>query len=67
MEEVNRMAAEMEGILEELESNLLQAKDPLQTQVDKHWRDVQYHKGDWFYLKMQPFKLKSLTKRVNKI
>jgi len=62
MDEVNRITEERDTILHDLRSNLLKAQDQMRTQANKHRREVSYVVGDWVYLKLQPYRLKSLAK-----
>jgi hypothetical protein len=65
VEEVNKLTEERDTILHDLRSNLLKAQDQMRTQANKHRRDISYVVGDWVYLKIQPYRLKSLAKRIN--
>ena len=35
----------------------------LQNHNDKHWRDINFNKGDMVYLKVRPYWLKSMSKK----
>lgn len=65
MEEVNRLTAKRNMVLADLKENLNQAQNHMRQQVNKHRRDIQFEVGDRAYLKIKPYKLKSLAKRVN--
>lgn len=65
VDEVNRITAERDTIPHDLRSNLLKAQDQMRTQANKHRREVSYVVGDCVYLKLQPYRLKSLAKRIN--
>lgn len=65
MEEVNRLTAKRNMMLADLKENLNQAQNHMRQQVNKHRRDIQFEVGDRAYLKIKPYKLKSLAKRVN--
>ncbi|PNX76538.1 hypothetical protein L195_g032490, partial [Trifolium pratense] len=65
IEEVNRLTAERNVVLEELKDQLLKAQDKMRTQANKHRREVAYEVGDMVYLKIQPYKLQKLAKRFN--
>lgn len=43
----------------------MKAQDRMRAQANKHRRAVEYQVGDMVYLKNQPYKTKSLVKRVN--
>ena len=38
----------------------------MKSQIDKKRTDIEYAVGDMVYLKIQPYRLKSLATRVNK-
>ncbi|CAH9084460.1 unnamed protein product [Cuscuta epithymum] len=65
VEEVSRLTAQRNAMLEELKMNLARAQNLMKQQADKHRRNIQLEVGDQVYLKIQPYKLKSLAKRVN--
>ncbi|CAJ2641126.1 unnamed protein product [Trifolium pratense] len=65
VEEVNRLTAERNEMLGELREQLLKAQDVMRSQANKHRRNVKFKAGDMVYLKIQPYKLKSLAKRMN--
>ena len=65
MDEVNRITEERDTIIHDLRSNFLKAQDQMRTQANKHRREVSYIVGAWVYLKIQPYRLKSLAKRIN--
>ena len=52
-------------MVKELQEQLLRAQEVMRTQANKHRREVVYQVGDMVYLKIQPYKLKSLVKRLN--
>ena len=43
-------------ILRELQHNLNLAHNHMKTQVDQHCREVHFQVGDFFYLKLQPYR-----------
>ncbi|KAL6514874.1 hypothetical protein OROGR_020453 [Orobanche gracilis] len=63
VEEVNQLFHKRDSILDELKQNLLKAQDRMKVQADKRRREIDFHEGDWVYLKLQPYKLKSLASR----
>jgi hypothetical protein len=65
VEEVNRLTAERNAMLKELQEQLLKAQDSMRAQANKHRREVEYNEGDMVYLKIQPYKLRKLAKRLN--
>ncbi|OIT32285.1 hypothetical protein A4A49_14426 [Nicotiana attenuata] len=52
-------------ILDELKVNLTHAQVQMKLYVDAKRREVVFQPGDLVYLHMQPFKLRSLAKKVN--
>lgn len=65
VEEVNQMTADRDTILQDLKTNLVKAHNQMKSYADKHRREVSYAMGDWVYLKLQPYRLKSLAKKRN--
>lgn len=65
VEEVNKLTAERNAMLKEMQEQLLRAQDVMRTQANKHRREVVYQIGDMVYLKIQPYKLKKLANRFN--
>lgn len=62
-EEVNQLLQQRNDILIKLKQNLLKAQDQMRAQETNHRRLFEFVMGDWVYLKIQPYKLKSLAKR----
>ena len=65
VEEVNHMLAERNLILDELKWQLNKAQDRMRGQANKKRREVEFQVGDRVYLKLQPYRMKSLATRVN--
>lgn len=65
MDEVNELTAERNVMLRELQELLLKARDLMRSQANKHMREVEHEVGDMVFLKIQPYKLKKLAKRLN--
>ncbi|KAE9622106.1 putative nucleotidyltransferase, Ribonuclease H [Lupinus albus] len=63
VEEVNQLFHQRDGILEELKANLAKAQNLMKQYADKHRRELTFEVGDWVFLKLQPYKLKSLATR----
>ncbi|XP_047171508.1 uncharacterized protein LOC124839662 [Vigna umbellata] len=57
--------ADRNHMLDELKEHLVQAQNRMCKQANKHRREVEFEVGDVVYLKIQPYKLKSLAKKVN--
>ena len=62
---MNQLMFERNVILDELKDQLHHAQGRMKTQADKKRRDVEFAVGDMVYLKVQPYKLKSLATRIN--
>ncbi|CAH9099513.1 unnamed protein product [Cuscuta epithymum] len=65
VEEVTKLTAERNEMIKELKQNLAMAQNRMKQQADKNRRDVQLEVGDRVFLKIQPYKMKSLAKRLN--
>lgn len=50
-------------VLDHLKSNLLKAQQRMKKQADKSRRDVEFEVGDMVYLKLQPYRQKSVARR----
>ena len=62
---VERQIRERNVILDELKANLLRSQECMKEQADGKRRDVNFKKGDMVYLKLQPYRHKSLAVRPN--
>ncbi|GAU45214.1 hypothetical protein TSUD_244190 [Trifolium subterraneum] len=65
VEEVNKLTAEKNVMLREMQEQLLKAQDQMRAQANKHRREVEYQVGDMVYLKIHPYKLRKLANRLN--
>ncbi|MCI10865.1 hypothetical protein A2U01_0031962, partial [Trifolium medium] len=65
VDEVNKLTAERNVMIRELQEQLLKAHNLMRNQANKHRRPVDYEVGDMVFLKIQPYKLKKLAKRLN--
>ena len=65
VEEVNQLVQERDMMLAEIREQLLKAQNRMQSQADKHRRELELEVGEKVFLKIQPYKLKSLAKRQN--
>nr|KYP46008.1 Retrotransposable element Tf2 [Cajanus cajan] len=65
VEAVNQLNEQRDQMLQELKQNLLKAQDQMHSYANKHRRLVEFEVGDWVYLKLQPYRLRSLAKRPN--
>jgi hypothetical protein len=67
-------AAAVEDLLEHrqqvvglLEHNLVVAQARMKQQVDKHRAEMEFKFGDWVFLRLQPFRQKSMRKKLGKL
>ena len=65
VEEVNTQIQECNLILDELKANLVKAQHRMKKAADRHHRDIHNEVGDWVFLKLQPYRLRSIAKRPN--
>ena len=65
VEEVNQQLIACNTILDELKANVTHAKAQMKVYADTKRHKVVFHLGDLVYLRVQPFKLRSLAKKVN--
>ena len=61
--ELETVLRERDMMLESLKSNLLRAQDIMKRQADKSRRDVELVVGDMVYLKLQPYRQKTVARR----
>ncbi|KAI5435142.1 hypothetical protein KIW84_021827 [Lathyrus oleraceus] len=66
VEEVNVLTQERDQMLHELKSNIVKAQVQMKTYKDQSRRPITLSTGDWVYLRLQPYRLKSLSKKRNK-
>ena len=65
VDEVTNLVKERNSMLDELKFQLETAHCKMKQYADKKRRDVNYEVGDMVYLKIQPYRLKSLATRLN--
>ncbi|CAH9116180.1 unnamed protein product [Cuscuta europaea] len=65
VEEVSRLTAERNLMLKELKEHLAKAQNLMKQEADKHRREVKLEAGDSVFLKIQPYKMRSLALRSN--
>ena len=65
VEGVNSHISEHNLIIDELKLNLTRAQDKMKKYADKHRREVQFEVGTQVYLKLQPYRFRSLAARPN--
>ena len=52
-------------MLEELKAHLMRAQAKMKKTVDQDHKDVQFELGDMVYLKLQPYRRRSLARKTN--
>ena len=62
---VDQLLQECDLILNELKDHLCCAQSKMKSFVDAHHRAVQFEVGDFVYIKLRPYRLRSLAKRPN--
>ncbi|KAI5408711.1 hypothetical protein KIW84_054516 [Lathyrus oleraceus] len=65
IDEVNKLTMERNLMIKELQKQLLRAQDLIRSQANKHRREVEYEVEDMVFVKIQPYKMKKLAKRLN--
>jgi len=65
LEEVNKLTIAQDELLATLRENLLKSQDIMRVNANKCRRDIEYAIGDWAFLKMQPYRRRSLGERIN--
>nr|GEU49340.1 putative mitochondrial protein [Tanacetum cinerariifolium] len=63
--EVDKYLEERDRVLNDLKKNLLKAQQIMKAQSDSHRRDMQFLVGDMVFLKLRPYRQRSLSKRLN--
>ncbi|RVW39687.1 Transposon Tf2-8 polyprotein [Vitis vinifera] len=62
---VDQLLQERDLILNELKDHLYCAQSKMKSSADAHRRAVQFEVGDFVYIKLRPYRLRSLAKRPN--
>ncbi|KAL6497455.1 hypothetical protein OROGR_029384 [Orobanche gracilis] len=65
LDAMNELQSERDGLLSDLKANLLKSQDMMRKYVNQHRRDVAYQVGDQVFLKLQPYRRRSLAKKLN--
>ena len=65
LEKVNQLSKDKDELLQELRNNLLKAQDQMKRSANKHRRELVLQEGDWVFLKLQPYIMKSLARKPN--
>lgn len=64
-QEVDQQLRARDLLLDELKEHLLKAQERMKNQADKHRKEVEYKKGEVVYLKLKPYRFRSLARRAN--
>ncbi|GKB47479.1 putative reverse transcriptase domain-containing protein [Tanacetum coccineum] len=62
---VDRYLEERDCILKELKEHLLRAQERMKKQADKHRTALEFEVGDWVYIKLQPYRQRSMAMKRN--
>jgi len=63
--ELEQQLVERDQMLEVLRSNLMKAQSRMKSQADSKRRDLSFNVGDVVFLRLRPYRQKSLAKRLN--
>uniref|UniRef100_A0A2N9IF31 Integrase catalytic domain-containing protein n=1 Tax=Fagus sylvatica TaxID=28930 RepID=A0A2N9IF31_FAGSY len=58
---------QQQGIIGLLKENLLSAKSRMKSQADKHRLERSFQVGEWVFLRLQPFRQKSVSRKHGKL
>ena len=61
VDSLDQLLRERDAILDELQFNLARAQQLMKYYADKNRKDVSYEVGDMVYLKLQPYRQRSLA------
>ena len=65
VESLDQLLQEWDIMLDELKFNMMKAQVRMKQQADKKCRKIELQVGDFVYLKLQPYKQRSLAQRAN--
>lgn len=65
LEEVNKLNRDRYELLQDLRNNLLKAQGQMKKYANYHKRELEFHMGDWVFMKLQPCRMRSLARRTN--
>jgi hypothetical protein len=58
---------QQQGIIGLLKENLLSAQSSMKSQADKHRLERSFQVGEWVFLRLQPFRQKSVSRKHGKL
>lgn len=65
IDDVNDLQEGRDALEADLRANLLKSQDMMRKCANKHRRDVDFQIGDMVFLKQQPYRRRSLAKKLN--
>lgn len=65
VDSLDQLLQERDIMLDDLKFNMLKAQVRMKQQADKKRKEIEFQVGDYVYLKLQPYKQRSLAKRPN--
>ena len=63
--QVEELLKERDALIKTLRENLQLAQARMQKSANKHRRELQFNQGDWFYLKLRPYRQSIVAQRRN--
>lgn len=60
---VEEQLLERDVILDDLKGQLIQAQQKMKKLADRHRKDVSFDEGEWVFLKLQPYRQRSMAHR----
>ena len=63
--DLEKQLVERDAVLSLIKAHLHKAQQRMKKRADEHRREVEFDVGDMVYLKMRPFRHRSLAKRAN--
>lgn len=63
VEEIDAQLQDRDEVLSELKENLQAANNHMKQMADRKRRDIEFQVGDWVFLRLQPYRQKSVIRR----